>query len=311
MKSNAAKTAIAVVGAAAALAGGHRALLAKWRDNPDPLAGKPASFPEGETRFVETEDGARIHTVTAGHGPTVVLVHGITVAMAHWGLIAEKLLANGHQVIGIDQRGHGDSTMGTADYSGDMLGDDLADVFDELDIRDAVLAGHSMGGIAALAFATRHADLADERLRGLVLVSTTAHVERVRAEVGARAVPRRIPPQYRVAAGLSTFGADPSLNMIEQVIDMANATPYENRRAAGRGLRGFDVTDQLPNVSTETIVLAGTRDQVTPMSGNELIAESMPNARLVRLKSAGHTVIWERMSEVMDAIEHFTKAPSS
>ncbi|NNF69649.1 MAG: alpha/beta fold hydrolase [Acidimicrobiia bacterium] len=308
MTSRTFKTAVGLAGAGAALAGGHQALLRKWRDNPDPLNGKPATFPDGESRFVETPDGATIHTVTAGSGPTVVLVHGITVNMAHWGLIAERLITSGHRVIGVDQRGHGQSIVGSASYSPELLGDDLAAVFEQLDITDAVLAGHSMGGMASMTFAIRHSDLARRVLRGLVLVATTPELPRLRTELGIVAVPKNITTRYRVGAGLTTFGAEPSLNMIDETLAMANETPFANRRIAGRGLRGFDIEDQLGSITQETIVLAGTRDLVTPMAGNVAIAEAIPNASLIKLEHAGHSLIWERADDVQGAIEHLSSA---
>jgi len=300
------KTAVALAGVGASLAGGHQALLKKWRNNPDPLNGKPATFPDGESRFVETPDGAAIHTVTAGSGPTVVLVHGITVNMAHWGLIAERLIASGHRVIGVDQRGHGQSTVGSASYNPGRLGDDLAEVFKQLDITNAVLAGHSMGGMASMTFASNHPELARTVLRGLVLVATTAELPRYRTELGIVAVPKNITTRYRVGAGLSTFGAAPSLNMIDETLAMANQTPFENRRIAGRGLRGFDIEDELGSITQETIVLAGTRDLVTPMAGNVAIANAIPNATLITVTDAGHSLIWERADDVIGAIRHLS-----
>lgn len=59
--------------------------------------------------------------------------------------VAHRLLDAGHRVVLYDQRGHGESSLGRAPVTVERLGEDLAAVLKHLDVRDAVLAGHSMG----------------------------------------------------------------------------------------------------------------------------------------------------------------------
>ena len=105
----------------------------------------------------------------------VVLPHCWTGLAGRRVPVARRLLAAGHRVVLYDQRGHGASTVGRQPVSIARLGDDLAAVLEQLDLRDVVLAGHSMGGMTVMAFACGHPEVVRERVRGLALVATAAH----------------------------------------------------------------------------------------------------------------------------------------
>jgi len=70
-----------------------------------------------------------------------------------------RLVAAGRRVVLYDQRGHGASTLGPGAPTVDQLGEDLAAVLDAVDARDAVVAGHSMGGHGALVLGMKHPDV--------------------------------------------------------------------------------------------------------------------------------------------------------
>ena len=155
--------------------------IAPAGSTPDP----DLSLPAGESLAVTTDDGARLAVTVAGRAAEgrggspaahpVVLPHCWTGSRAVWAPVARRLVDAGHPVVLYDQRGHGDSTLGRHAISVDRLGADLGTVLDHLDLRDAVLAGHSMGGMTVMAHACRQAGRLGERARGLVLVATAAH----------------------------------------------------------------------------------------------------------------------------------------
>src|SRR4051795_10231134 len=80
-----------------------------------------------------------------GSGPTVVLVHGWPVDSRSWEPQLHPLLTAGYRVITYDRRGFGRSSRPTRGYDFDTLSDDLAQLLDALDVRDAVLVGFSLG----------------------------------------------------------------------------------------------------------------------------------------------------------------------
>src|SRR5689334_15590867 len=80
--------------------------------------------PDGEDVFIDTPDGTRIRAKSAGNGPTVILAHGYGYTLQEWSLIWTMLLDAGYRVIAFDQRGHGQSTIGSEGIgSKQMAGD--------------------------------------------------------------------------------------------------------------------------------------------------------------------------------------------
>lgn len=305
----------AVVGVAAGigtlLAGGlaGRRLVDQWAKNEDPLDGEPVEFPDGEQRVVTMRDGAQISTVSVGTGPTIVCVHGLTTSRHDWGPIAATLVDAGYRLVAIEQRGHGDSTPGTAGYGSTQLGEDLAAVMAELDLRPQALVGHSMGGMAVMAYAAHHHGDAHDRVDNLVLIATAGSLKTARHGIGLRLGSIEIPPtvmpeneRLRLVAGLSVFGKRPSLHMIDEIIAIFGECPEDVRTQATEDLLDHDVLAELADVTLRTLVLGGTRDQlIRPHQVRELDA-ALPNSTLHMFDGAGHMVIWERHHDVADAI---------
>ncbi len=137
--------------------------------------------------FVEA-GGLRLHYLDYGTaGRTAMLcVHG-GAAHAHWFDFVARDFSTHYHVRALDLRGHGDSAWAQPpEYSYERFASDLAEVVDKLDLRDFVLIGHSMGGMAALMYAATYPG----RVGKLVVVDTTMHMdpERIASmhEVGAR-----------------------------------------------------------------------------------------------------------------------------
>ncbi len=141
----------------------------------------------GSSGFVEAH-GLRLHYLdhgTAGR-PAMLCVHG-GAAHAHWfDFVARDFNADYH-VRALDLRGHGDSAWSDPpEYSYEHFAADLAAVVEKLELRDFVLVGHSMGGMASLVYAATYSG----RVGKLVVVDTTMHMDPKRIasmhEVGAR-----------------------------------------------------------------------------------------------------------------------------
>ena len=145
---------------------------------------RPAAF---TSRFIEA-NGLNLHYLdygTAGCTP-VLCLHGGAVN-AHWfDFVAGGFSADYH-VRALDQRGHGDSARADPpDYRYQSYASDLAQVVESLDLRDFVLAGHSMGGLVSLVYAAHYPG----RVKALVVIDSTlrAAPERVSAlhDIGNR-----------------------------------------------------------------------------------------------------------------------------
>ncbi len=115
---------------------------------------------------VTTDDGATIVFERTGSGDPVVLVHGITEQRRTWDPVI-SLLAESHEVISLDLRGHGESSD-AGDYSLQAMAGDVAAVIAAAEVEAPDLIGHSLGGMvvttAAAAFPVRKVVNVDQPL---------------------------------------------------------------------------------------------------------------------------------------------------
>ena len=138
-----------------------------------------------------------------GSGTPLVLLHGFPLDSGIWAPVV-PLLENDFELILPDLRGFGGSLSNTADYSLSDMADDVIQLLDHLGIEKAVIAGHSMGGYIALAFAKSY----PERLLGLGLISTQVLPD----------TPERKESRYQTVAQVEEFGLEPLVkNMAEKL----------------------------------------------------------------------------------------------
>jgi pimeloyl-ACP methyl ester carboxylesterase len=130
-----------------------------------------------------------------GPGRPVVLIHGWCCDRAYLAPQAAYFAGRGHAVLSLDLRGHGESDAPEGPYSMQVLADDVAFLCRGLGVGDAVVVGHSMGGIVAFDLAVRYPDLA----AGVVMIdSAVTRPEASRA--GLPAFIERLNGPERVAA---------------------------------------------------------------------------------------------------------------
>jgi pimeloyl-ACP methyl ester carboxylesterase len=308
--------AVAGAGAAGTALAAKRSLdarIARWDTNPDHCDGDPLGLPDTDRVEVLAADGARLrgHRCGAPDGRTVLLVHGYTDSVRSWAPVVRRLVDTGLDVVLVDQRGHGDSDRGDAAFDTETLADDVRVWIDQLDLHDAVLVGHCSGGIGAMAFAGRHPDLAADRLRSMVLVATVAHPAPLAGLPGiqldpdraVRAIDRLVAHDTLGLLVLSrAFGTYPTRCALEATRERLLATDAGTRADALTMLRSFDLRPVLPDVAMPTLVLAGSHDRLTPLAGNESIAELIPDARLEVLPGMGHMLLFEAPDAISDAI---------
>src|SRR5215207_261757 len=130
----------------------ERALVARLRHRDDPDAGESLVPEFDEARILDSHDGGTIYTISRGDGPVVVFCHGVTLSSRVWAKQFASFPAAGVRAVAFDSRGHGESRVGDTGHSLDNLADDLRVVLETLDLRDVILVGHSMGGMAVQAF---------------------------------------------------------------------------------------------------------------------------------------------------------------
>ena len=286
-----------------------------------------AALPKGHVVHVRSKDGLRLHTEVFGpeDGYPIVLAHGITCALRVWAYqIAD--LSSDYRVIAFDHRGHGKSAVPSRRqrYGLDFLAADLDSVLEATlaPFERAVIAGHSMGGIAITSWAERYPERVQQRADAAALINTTTGD--LLRNVQLLPVPQQLADVRVRAAGtlLKTFGAAPLLRAVDRPSRRFVSTIAVGRDAdpavaefiyelftstppAGRGGWARTLVDALGpehiglnNLTVPTLVIGSTKDRLLPMVSTRHIAKMAPNlASFVELPG-GHCAIVEHPDEV-------------
>lgn len=293
------------------------AVMANRRERARHAASLPAGPPPSPVHFtdlgataskVETNDGASLHVVSAGpaDGPTVVLSHCWMGNLELWSAVAQQLVADGHRVIAYDQRGHGSSSVGSADITIERLGDDLNSVLADLEVDDAVLVGHSMGGMAVQALAADHPETI-KQMKGMVLVSTATKPSRIAAPAGlahrviGESASGRLKRRGPKALG-RTFGPAADPGHLDTMHDAMLATAGKTRADCLVAISRMDYRHRLGQISAPTRVLVGSEDRLTPPARSRRITDLIRGAEMTFLDDIGHMIPLESPDAVVAAI---------
>lgn len=269
-------------------------------------------LPQAESLVVPTADGVDLAVTVAGpaDGPAVVLSHCWTGSRAVWAGVAHRLAAGGHRVVLYDQRGHGRSSTPDAEPTIGHLADDLRAVLEATDVTDAVLVGHSMGGMSIQSYALEHPDHFAERARGVVLVATAARV------LGRRAVPPAVVQRVlgdgrqewtrRGTVGRAMVRGSLGQGALPEHVELTRAGFADTSGTARAGflvaMASMDLRPALPTMAVPATVLVGTRDTLTPLPLGRQLADELPDAELVVLPGAGHMLPLEAPDRIVDAV---------
>ena len=285
------------------------------------------SLPAPKTMIVHSADGTRLHTEMFGPagGYPIVLAHGITCSVRFW---HEQInaLSGDFRVIAYDHRGHGRSGVpGPKSYSLDHLAADLDAVL-AATLRPgerAVIAGHSMGGIAISAWADRFRHRVAERADAVALINTTTGdlLDKIKLlRVPGMLKPARIaaartmirslggaPLVYGTQPGSRRFlqmmavGADADPAITHFLHDLFSATPPAGRGSWARVLVdeiGHDTHIDLSGLTVPTLVIGSTKDRLLPMCQARKIADAAPNLVELVEMPGGHCAPLEHPAEV-------------
>jgi pimeloyl-ACP methyl ester carboxylesterase len=284
------------------------------------------------TRTVRTEDGVDLH-VEVDDGPaspTVVFVHGFTARLEEFDLQRQTLQGRARAVF-YDCRGHGRSRGKKLRRATiDQLGRDLGAVLDAtVPTGPAVLLGHSMGGMTIIALARQRPELFGPRVVGAFLLATSSGglVEKGLAGAWIRLLRRLHLLQlvliwFRLWAPLAerfrkrgtasgrafyrrnlfgTDDADPAA--VTQVQQLLEQTPLPVVAAFYPTLLDHDEHASLAAMrSIPVTMLVGDSDRLTPASHSRRMAEELPDAELIVVPGAGHSVNITRRQVVDDAL---------
>lgn len=228
--------------------------------------------------------GARIFYVVYGTGPPVLLLHGGLSNRLSWFSQIPFLIKAGRQVILVDTRGHGQSTLGGKPLSYALFAGDVLQVLDHLNIRQTDIVGWSDGGIIALILAHQQ----PQRVRKIVAISANFHPSGL-AESAAQTIS---------ATGLRQWlkkcwsGAGKEWAELEAGITQLWVTEPRFER------------EDLQSIHIPTLVVAGEQDMIAEEHSAEL-AQQLAHGSLVVIPGAGHAAPITDAQTMNDLLQRF------
>ncbi len=254
---------------------------------------------DGRSKFLELE-GMRVHYRVEGSGPPLVLLHGSSSSLHTWEGWAQALSGE-HQVIRLDLPGYGlTGPRPDRRYDSDRDVAFLAAFLDALGVKQAAVAGNSLGGYLAWRFAARY----PERVSKLVLVDAAGFPRPGKAPLPFRLarvpvlseVLRYVSPRPLVEKSVREVYGDPS-RVTPELVDryLALTLRAGNRQAFvdRANLDWVDRTAELAKVTAPTLILWGGRDHWIDPADAARFQQALRGSRVVRYPELGHVPMEE------------------
>ncbi len=217
-------------------------------------------------------------------------------------------------VVVFDNRGAGRSDKPDVEYSIEGMALDTIGLMDHLGLERASVLGVSMGGMIAQEMAISH----PERVRKLVLVTT--------GPGGPCSVPPRpealeqllldrstTPPEVIAEKTIETLFPREWLEAHRGEVEamarriLENPMPGHAYRRQLEAVMRFESCNRLHLIRAPTLVVGGGRDIILPVENSKVLAERIPNARLVIYSDAGHGLVLQKQDELAGLVRDFLK----
>lgn len=236
-----------------------------------------------------------LHCEKDSETPPLVLIHGAGGTHLHWPPEIRRL--RGYCVYAIDLPGHGKSALCDGQQSIGEYARYLIEWLEAVQLRRAVLVGHSMGSAIALNIALDH----PEFVVALGLIGAGARL-RVKPEVLNYAADQTTFLKASDLLVSYSFSANTSARLIElaskRMLETRQSVLYGDLVACDR----FDVMERLGTIKQPTLVVCGEDDHMTPLRYAQYLSSSISHAQLSVIPAAGHMVMLEQPHRVAESL---------
>jgi 3-oxoadipate enol-lactonase len=249
-----------------------------------------ATFHEGT---FTTSDGTSIafaRRPSPGPGaPRLALIHSLALDRGVWDEVVARLEGEA-EILTFDCRGHGRSDRRAGGYTAELFARDLAELLDGIGWQDTAVAGCSMGGCVALAFA----GLYPTRVTALGLIDTTAWYG---ADAPATFRDRAAAARAKGMAGMAGFqvtrwfsDAFPAAHpeIVARAMSVFVANDFDCYAATCALLGDADLRPYLPEIRVPVAIVVGEEDYATPVAMAEYLHAQLPQSTLTVLAKARH-----------------------
>ncbi|HET6274402.1 MAG TPA: alpha/beta hydrolase [Candidatus Cybelea sp.] len=260
---------------------------------------------------VFADDGARIDVRVDGSkdARALVLIHGFPLTRAIWDAQADAL-ASGFYVLRPDLRGAGKSSAPEGPYLMERLAADIAALLDALGLERVAIAGHSMGGYVALAFAR----MFTERVSRLALVSSRLRADTADEAAARRAMADRVEREQSVKPAIETYL--PHLlaprtvaergEVVERTREIAGTNSPSGVAATLRGMALRSPSEDIAeDLTAPMLLVTGGHDEVVGMEEARSIVATFPNGLLAVCEESGHLPMMEEPKPCTEALERW------
>ncbi|MDW0234640.1 MAG: alpha/beta hydrolase [Nitrososphaeraceae archaeon] len=238
---------------------------------------------------ITTKDGTEIYYKDWGKGPVVTFSHGWPLSADAWDGQMLFLVQNGFRTIAHHRRGHGRSSQASSGNDMDGYADDLAAVIETLDLKDAVLVGHSTGGGEVARYIGRHGT---KRVAKAVLIAAVPPIM-VKSAVNPEGLSMDVFDNMRSGLmkdrsqfykdlaiqfyGANRPGAKVSQGMLDQFWLWSMQAGLKNAYESIKAFSETDFTEDLKKIDVPTLVIHGEDDQIVPVKDS-----AMKSTRLIK-----------------------------
>ncbi len=249
----------------------------------------------------------KLHFRELGSGQPMIILHGLFGFSDNWQTHAKKF-AEYYRVILVDLRNHGHSDW-SDEFSYDLMVEDLKELCDDLQLKNILLIGHSMGGKVAMLFAQKHKEILDK----LVVV-----------DIGVKAYPMH---HQHILAGMHAINLETikvrseAEAILKQYIDSDGVRQFllKNLYWKEKGQLAWrmnlsvleremeNILSVLPEkeVMLPTLFIRGELSNYILDEDIEQLEDQFPDSEIVTIKNAGHWVHAEAPEEFVDSVLGF------
>jgi non-heme chloroperoxidase len=271
---------------------------------------------------ITTKDGTQIFFKEWGIGQPVVFSHGWPLSADAWEDQMIFLASHGYRCIAHDRRGHGRSSQPGGGHDMDTYADDLAALIGTLDVKDAILVGHSTGGGEVARYVGRHGT---RRVKKAVLIGAiTPQMVQTPANPGGlpikvfddlRTSIRTDRAQFLQELSIPFYGANRPGSKVSQGLrdGFWSQGMQAGLNAVYQCIKVFsetDLTEDLKKFDVPTLFMHGDDDQIVPIgNSSQLAAKIVKNATLKVYKGAPHGMLSTHKDQINEDLLAFFKTP--
>jgi non-heme chloroperoxidase len=244
---------------------------------------------------ITTKDNTKIYFKEWGSGRPVVFSHGWPLSADAWDDQLLFFAMNGFRAIAHDRRGHGRSDQPSEGNNLDTYADDLAELVQKLDLKDAIHVGHSTGGGEVARYIGRHGT---KRVAKAVLVSAIPPLM-LQTPANPGGLPIKVFDDIRAGVALDRsqfykdlsapfYGANRSGSKVSQGIRdafwlMSMQAGHKNAYECIKAFSETDLNEDLKKIDVPTLIVHGDDDQIVPIADSALLSSKIVKGAVLKV----------------------------